>query len=51
MITREELNDSIGMLTRNATRLKQLSEKAAFRRYTGRHKNRESITKSKKRSM
>ena len=26
MITREELNDSISMITRNATRLKQLSE-------------------------
>ena len=26
MITREELNDSISMITRNATRLKELSE-------------------------
>ncbi|MFY9794100.1 MAG: hypothetical protein WCC17_00830 [Candidatus Nitrosopolaris sp.] len=26
MITREELNDSISIITRNATRLKQLSE-------------------------
>ena len=26
MITREELNDSISMITRNATRLKQISE-------------------------
>ena len=26
MITREELNDSISMITRNATRLKQSSE-------------------------
>ena len=46
MITREQLNDSISMITRNATRLKR-----AFRRYTRRHKNRESNTKSKKRSL
>ena len=46
MITREELEDSIDMIARNARRLKR-----AFRRYTRCHKNRESIAKSKKRSV
>jgi two-component system, OmpR family, sensor histidine kinase VicK len=47
MITREELNDSIGMLTRNATRLKQLSEDILDITKI----ESQSITKSKKRSM
>lgn len=46
MITREELDDSIDMITRNARRLKQLSEDILDVT-----KNRESIAKSKKRSV
>ena len=45
MITREELNDPISMITRNATRLKQLSEDILDVTKI------ESNTKSKKRSM